>query len=45
MSNKTAARSYLRDEELLPTREDIVGRLNEFRGVVGGSLGVEVVFR
>ena len=42
---KTAARSYLREGELLPTREDIVARLNEFRGVVGGSLGVEVIFR
>jgi hypothetical protein len=42
---KESARSYLRAEELLPTREDIVGRLNEFRDVVGGSLGVEVVFR
>jgi hypothetical protein len=42
---KTAAHSYLRAEELLPTREDIVARLNEFRDVVGGSLGVEVSFR
>jgi hypothetical protein len=42
---KTAARSHLREEELLPTREEIVGRLNEFRSVVGNSLGVEVLFR
>jgi hypothetical protein len=42
---KESARSYLRAEELLPTRGEIVARLNEFRGVVGGSLGVEVVFR
>ena len=42
---RAAAHSYLRDEELLPTRQEIVGRLNEFRGVIGGSLGVEVLFR
>jgi hypothetical protein len=42
---KESARSYLREEGLLPTREDIVGRLNEFGGLVGGRLGVEVQFR
>jgi hypothetical protein len=42
---KEAARAYLRDEQLLPTRGEIVGRLNEFGGLVGGRLGVEVVFR
>lgn len=42
---RAAARDYLRDERLLPTREEVVGRLNESGSVVSGRLGVDVLFR
>lgn len=42
---KGATYNFLRQEELLPQREDIVSRLNQSSGIFKESLGLEVVFR
>jgi len=40
-----AARAYLREERLLPARDEIVARLNAAAGAIARTLGVEVRFR
>ncbi len=42
---KGATYHFLRQEDLLPQREDIVSRLNHSSGIFKESLGLEVVFR
>lgn len=42
---KATARNYLCDHQPAPGREGIVRRLDGVAGTIGGSLGVEVVFR
>ncbi len=42
---REAARAYLRDQALLPGRDEIVRRLDGVAGAIGDRLGLEVVFR